>query len=435
MDGDGAGSRQPWYLREARRGLDGEPASAAEPPPAAPAPAAWDDVLPIAAPHPASPPADEPPPPPPSRRPVAGDDDLPPWPPGDAPAAPAPPARPRTSARRAARRPSAAAYVALVALGIGGAIGYGVAALVPAPAPRAPPQDIAMPSSRAPLSAIAAPGPLRASSSLCADVDTRDGLRLALFGRARLESPARAPGIERLSEASTLAIADPRLRAADTRGGATLCAGRFVLRLADRATQIGPPLAAAIDYSIQPAVDGRGRIVDLAGAEPLVARIVAAAPRLAAPAETRAEPIVAGGAPLPLPAAGRPSSAATRDVASVAPDTRAPARTADKPARETAAERRAERRVDPGDRHRINCDRPGGRTDRLICGSARLRTLDGAHAALTGGLVTVGDPRAVRKMETSRSRFLYRRDRCRNEACVANLYRDRIESLSDLLRR
>lgn len=496
-DHDNRRDSQPWYLRAARRSLEREeaPASASSRSPAGPtvpsppdassmpkpdtsAPSVTnadvDGVLPMRVPQQPSPkpavdlssaagPA--------TPRVVVGDDDLPPWPPrddsptrasrpittteppvGDPPKSSShtkvdedylsslpPQDHARTPAattpRADARRPRwLAAGFAAALIAIAGAGGYVLGASSGLDADVV---DTGTPPSTVGTSIRLAAAP--PTQALCDLAETREGLRIALFGRARLGSPTIASGVERLVEASTLSVAEPRLKAADARSGATLCTGRLVLQLANLERRVGTPFTASVDYMIQPAVGRRGHIYDLAGAEPLVAHIAAFAPRLAAPAEVlapdrtvaetqspagRAEPSSAGR----VRNLGRTELASSSDL----PPPRRSGRAVQ--AREAVRDDRAKKRAEDSDRYRVDCDKPADRTDRFVCASTRLRSLDSSLAALSGGIAALGDAKAVKKMDRSRLRFIKRLDRCSTEACAANLYRDRIESLADLLR-
>jgi uncharacterized protein len=68
----------------------------------------------------------------------------------------------------------------------------------------------------------------------------------------------------------------------------------------------------------------------------------------------------------------------------------------------------------------------------MVCGSDRLAALDRAMSSQFYASLSGADSRTRSALRTSRDRFLAYRERCPNEACVAEAYRDRIDEIRDI---
>ena len=70
----------------------------------------------------------------------------------------------------------------------------------------------------------------------------------------------------------------------------------------------------------------------------------------------------------------------------------------------------------------------------MVCGSSRLAAKDRAMSSLFYSALNDADERQRRELRRTRDRFLAYRDRCPDEACVAEAYDGRMEEIRDIMR-
>jgi hypothetical protein len=212
----------------------------------------------------------------------------------------------------------------------------------------------------------------------------------------------------------------PVAKSRDETLNVTVCSGHMILELPPGAADAfdgDRRLEADVEYSAQEAVDGSGLVYQIKGAEPIIYRLAA----------------------LDLQSRGTPSTAQT----SVAPPSRPtdPTGQLEAPAPVTTAPSAPPQPTEPPTRVQptaararpsFTCRASLNRVERMICSSDDLAARDRAmssqfYAALAGA---TGSTRSA--LRTSRDRFLRYRDRCAEEACVAQAYADRIDEIRDI---
>ena len=68
----------------------------------------------------------------------------------------------------------------------------------------------------------------------------------------------------------------------------------------------------------------------------------------------------------------------------------------------------------------------------MICSDGRLAALDRQMSSHYYSALAEGDSGTRRALRRSRDRFLAYRERCPNEACIAQAYRDRMDEIRDI---
>ena len=271
--------------------------------------------------------------------------------------------------------------------------------------------------------AVAASG---AAQRLCADNATLTGLRAIIFARAHHVGGPNPTWLEARASTSTLRIDDAYAKALDSANAITVCAGRATLQLPG-----GTSLSAAIDYSILPAVDARGRVYTLTGADDIIRQLVELEPAddLALAPAPAAETVPPVAAPVAVPDAAVPVEAAAPTSRTIAPVRSRPnatrsatSRASIKPAasRKPAATRTAAK---------ARLDRPRSRTAQVKA-SASLTALDNTVNLLASPNGT--GSRLDRRIARDQAAFIARRDRCTSESCLVRTYRARIDQLARL---
>lgn len=262
-----------------------------------------------------------------------------------------------------------------------------------------------------------------ASKSTCASAATYERLKELAFDEAVRVRKAGSPLLDQLAASSVVRMEDPVVKSRDDALDVTICSGRLILELPPGISDAFDGerrLVADVEYAAQAASDGSGLVFRMDGAEPIIYRLAAVAlndrPRTAkveqpAPTIAPAESEVAQLPPSPEPAPvalPRPSPT----VAQPAP---------------------AARRVRVA-RPSFNCRNARTRSERAVCASTALAAKDRAMSARfydAMGAVGGGGRRALRD---TRDRFLAYRDRCRDDACIAQAYDDRIDEIADIAR-
>jgi hypothetical protein len=285
----------------------------------------------------------------------------------------------------------------------------------------------------------------------CTSERTYDRVKQELFRSAAQLRTSDQAAFDRLSAYSALRMERPLLRSHDKELGTVRCSGTLFLDLPPGVAVVGGrrSLTADIDYILQPAADGSGDVVMLEGDGPITVPLAT----LARSGETRvadsgdlpavvAEPVAAE-PPMPTPAAAPPRQAtpnarssepdpvrakpkpASAPPTAVRPD-RAPARTAD---RKTALSPKAAARPS------FNCRYARTRGEIAICKDAGLASLDRQMAAQYYRAIASANAAQRRDLKTSRDAFLRRRDRCREAACIASSYQQRMREISEIRSR
>ena len=247
----------------------------------------------------------------------------------------------------------------------------------------------------------------------CASDATYGRLKELAFDEAARIRGGDPRALDAVADAAVVRMEEPVAKSRDEELNVTVCTGTFILELppgAENAFDGQRRLTAEVEYAAQAAADGSGLVYQMSGAEPIIYRLatVGGMPRQQT-AQIQPVPIPA----FPPEAQGTP----------VAPERQAPApepRTEPVPRPRTAAS--------PS----FNCARGQSRSERLVCSSGSLAALDRQMSSHYYSALAEGDGGTRRALRRSRDRFLAYRERCPNEACIAQAYRDRMDEIRDI---
>jgi hypothetical protein len=291
----------------------------------------------------------------------------------------------------------------------------------------------------------------RQLQQLCASSATAARLKQVAFEEAFRVRNADPTNLDRLAASSVVRMENTEMRSFDDSSAVVTCAGRFVLELppgAERAFNGERRLVADVEYSAQTGT-ADGTVFQLNGAEPLIYRLASFDMQNAPPQPVPLGEEVELAEAVP-PAIGGPEDEEEIEEPQEAPTPRATAEPTPRPSpratsrptprptpRETQA---AKEREEPPARRRassnpsFNCRYARSRSETMVCESSRLAAKDRAMSSVFYSALDNADPRQRRELRRTRDRFLAYRDRCPNEACVAEAYDGRIEEIRDIMR-
>ncbi len=273
----------------------------------------------------------------------------------------------------------------------------------------------------------------RRLQAACASPTTYDRLKLAAFEEAIRIRNADPVNLATLATYSTVRMEQPQVKGRDETLDVTVCTGRFVLDIppgAERAFGGARRLEADIEYSAQAAADGSGLVYKMKGAEPIIYKLAAFDLQAQAyrPDATTSLPDLA------VREVVEAQIEDFEDEAEVAGPDATP-----EPQRQARPVVRASdlpRAVAPREelvRPSFNCRQARTRTERMVCASPRLAALDREMAAVFADARDRGSGRERAELLASRDRFLAYRERCPNDACVAQAYQDRMDEIDDIV--
>jgi outer membrane biosynthesis protein TonB len=321
--------------------------------------------------------------------------------------------------------------------------------------------------------------------ALCASSATYSRLKEVAFEEAFRIRNADPTNLDRLAADSVVRMENPVLKSRDENEDIVVCGGRLVLELrpgAERAFGGERRLTADVEYSAQAGENGAGNVFQLNGAEGIVRRLATfemPAGQQPLPAEdvqfaeaapppergvggpeadeqveeTAATPAVRPDpAPRPTPTA-RPAPQPEQRVARPAPQpeqrmatrptprptVRPIPRPSPTPTRTATAERtkappREPAKARASSNPSFNCRAGRSRSEQMVCSSSRLAAKDRSMSSVFYSALNEADPRQRRELRRTRDRFLNYRERCRDEACVAEAYDGRVEEIRDIMR-
>lgn len=249
----------------------------------------------------------------------------------------------------------------------------------------------------------------------CAAQATYDRIKTELFRQAAQLRRSDQAAFDRIAAYASVRMADPVLRAEDQELGTIRCAGRLSLDLPPNVAVVGGrrTLSADVDYVLQPAADGSGDVVMLEGVDPIVIPLATLAGT--------------GDGPLrQAPVAGQPATPPAETMADEPPmpeDRAEPPAAAESAPRPTASARPS-----------FNCRYARTRGEIAVCGDAGLAALDRQMAAQYYRAVSAASPPQRQLLTSTRDSFLRFRDRCPNDACIAETYRGRMREIRDIMR-
>lgn len=260
----------------------------------------------------------------------------------------------------------------------------------------------------------------------CASQATYDRLKQLAFDEAVRVRKAGSPLLDQLAVASVVRMEEPVVKSRDDGLGVTVCSGRLILELPPGVSDAFDGerrLSADVEYAAQSAADGSGLIFQMDGAEPIIYRLAAVAlnerPVVLAEQDARAE--------LPPPAVDAilPPAPAPSPAPRAAPTPRSTPSPRPTPAAASPPQQNVSR---PS----FNCRYARTRGERMVCASDRLAAKDRAMASRYYDAMNEVSAAGRRELRATRDRFLAYRDRCRDEACIAQAYDGRVREIEDI---
>jgi uncharacterized protein YecT (DUF1311 family) len=245
-----------------------------------------------------------------------------------------------------------------------------------------------------------------ANEKACASKSTYDLIKRDLFRRAAQVRGSDQGAYDRLSAYAVLRMENPVMENQDPSTRAVNCSGSLSIDLPPGVAVVGGrrTLAADVDYTVQPAADGSGAVVQLRNADAIITPLATLA---------RVNP----------PAAQPTAPTAENDVADQQPDA-VPA----SPSTPTAQPPSAPTSTRPS----FDCADARTSGERAVCSDAGLAALDRNMAAQYGRAAAAGSARDRALLRQTRDRFLRFRDRCPSRQCIADAYTGRMREIRDI---
>jgi hypothetical protein len=262
----------------------------------------------------------------------------------------------------------------------------------------------------------------RRLQAACSSRATYDRLKQVAFDEAIRIRNADPVNLDTLATYSTVRMEEPRVKSRDETLDVTVCTGRLVLDIppgAERAFGGERQLVADVEYAAQAAADGSGLVYQLKGAEPIIYKLAAF------DLKSQAYRPAAGDAPVRTARADAPVGLPTDSEPPPVPRVDTPPPPPVVAERPVAAPR-------PAANPSFDCSRARTRSERMVCGDAGLAELDREMSSRFYAALDQGGSGTRNALRKSRDRFLAYRDRCRDSACVAQAYRDRMDEIRDI---
>jgi len=251
-----------------------------------------------------------------------------------------------------------------------------------------------------------------AADTRCTSASVHEAVKRELFRRAAEVRASNADNYAKIAGYAVLSVDNAAPTAAATATEAVECRGRATLRLPPNLAVAGgrTSLTGTIGYSVGRASGAAPPVVTLIEEEAITIPLAtltqgrAARPKAPEPAREPARAPIADSDPIaPLPSRAPPPSR-------VAPD----------PPRPTA-------------QPSFDCRRARSRSEVAVCGNPSLAALDRTMATQYQSAASAADPGQAALLRQTRDRFLGFRERCTNDACVANTYRGRMREIDDIM--
>lgn len=259
----------------------------------------------------------------------------------------------------------------------------------------------------------------------CASNATYDRLKQVVFDEAIQIRNADPANLDQLSTHSLARVENPVVKSRDETLDVTICSGRFILQVppgAERAFAGKRQLVADIEYAAQGAADGSGLVYRIKGSEPIIYSLAAFDLRSQdyRPVEIASRSPEKTVRSSPVPQASIRPTPETTGTRPTAP--------ASRPALQTTEKARV---AAPS----FSCRAGQSRSEQTVCNSQRLASLDRQMSSQFYSELDRGDQRVRSELRHSRDRFLTYRERCRDESCVEQAYRDRMDEIDDIAAR
>jgi hypothetical protein len=237
----------------------------------------------------------------------------------------------------------------------------------------------------------------------CAAQSTYDAMKRELFRRAAQVRGSDDQAYAKLADFALLRVNGPVVRGIDDQLQSVSCSGTIVLGLPPGVAVAGGrrSLSGDVDYSIQPAADGSGKVVRLGNADAIVVPL-ATLTRTSTP---QAQPA--------------PSPEAMNEVA--------PSEA--QPSGQPEQQQPAPVQANPS----FDCDHAGNDAEVAICSDPGLAALDRQMASDFQRAMMGADRHQRRLLERTRNRFLTYRNRCATNQCIAETYQSRIREIGDIM--
>jgi len=254
-----------------------------------------------------------------------------------------------------------------------------------------------------------------AADTRCAARTTHDEVKRQLFARAAEIRGSNGDNYQRIAGFALIQI-DGGAPVSANAGALVECRGHATLRLPSGLKVAGgrTTLGGDIGYSV--------------GTGPRGTVTLGQSDTIAIPLATLTQNRVASRAPAPAPTSDDFSSQPAEREPVLEPVTAPIERARPQPAPPPPAEV-----SDNSARPSFDCRRARTSGERAVCSSASLAALDRTMAAQYRSAAANGGPQERRLLVQTRNRFLGYRDRCGNDACIANAYRGRMREIDDIV--
>lgn len=241
----------------------------------------------------------------------------------------------------------------------------------------------------------------------CASKATYDLIKRELFRRAAQLRGSDQAAYDRLSSYAVVRMENPVMESADSSSGAVNCSGSLSLDLPPGVAAVGGrrSLMSDVDYTVQPATDGSGRVLLLRNADAIIGPLATLA-RVAAPV----------------------GPAATAQANEVAPEVPEP----NVAASESAAQQPGPPSAYPG-RPSFDCADASTRGEIAVCSDSGLAALDVNMATQYRRALASSSPEQRALLQSTRDRFLRFRDRCSSRQCIGDAYVGRMREIRDIV--
>lgn len=235
----------------------------------------------------------------------------------------------------------------------------------------------------------------------CAAQSTYDAIKRELFRRAAQVRGSDEQAYARLADFALLRVSGPIVRGIDDQLNSVSCAGTAMLDLPPGVAVAGGrrSLSGEVDYMIQPAADGSGKVVRLDNADAIV---------------------------VPLATLSRTS--APQPQQPVAPEDMNQVATEEQPQPQQPPQPQPVQ-ANPS----FDCDHAGNDAEFAICSDPGLAALDRQMASDFQRAIMTADRHQRRLLERTGRNFLSYRNRCASNQCIAETYQSRIREIGDIM--
>jgi len=241
----------------------------------------------------------------------------------------------------------------------------------------------------------------------CSSTATYDLIKRELFRRAAQLRGSDQSAYDKLSAVAVIRMENPVMESEDKSTGAINCSGSLSLDLPPGVAAVGGRrnLMSDVDYTVQSATDGSGRVVLLRNADSIIAPLAT------------------------LARVGQPAAAAPAITANeVAPDTAVTS-----PETQCGPASPPTLRPSANATLSFNCANARTKGEIAVCSDSGLAALDRNMAAQYRRAISGASPQQQAILQSTRDRFLRYRDRCPNRQCIGDAYVGRMREIRDIM--